>query len=157
MHDAVTRVVGRLAVVAVISGAALMLVSLPGCEVASAAGDIAGSSYGAIETLVRAGKVERFAGASEADSIAAAERTAAFFQLKYISTETHPDQEKLTYTDERKQEVVITLVRRAGNMTEIHVDVGLFGPDGMSRLVLDRIAMELNLPAATQADTRPGA
>ncbi|HVS71774.1 MAG TPA: DUF3568 family protein [Phycisphaerae bacterium] len=134
------------------SFACVAVASLPGCEVASAAGDVVGSSFDAIQTAFRAGKLERFGNVSIADSIAATRAAGEDLQLHFVRTSIHPDQQKIVFQDMREQDIVVTLVRRTGHMTEIRVDVGLFGPEGFSRLMLDRIIA--HMPTSAISTTR---
>ncbi|HVX86909.1 MAG TPA: DUF3568 family protein [Phycisphaerae bacterium] len=145
-------VVRGVAAALLVLSAAAAIITLPGCEMASAAGDVVGSSFDAIQTAFRAGKLDRFGNVSIQDSIAATRAAGDDLQLKFVRTVIHPDQQKIIFQDMREQDVVVTLVRRTGHMTEIRVDVGLFGPEGFSRLMLDRIIA--HLPRAAVSTTQ---
>jgi hypothetical protein len=129
-------------------------VCLTGCEAASAGGEAIGSAFDALQSVFRAGKVDRFSNVSIDDSIRATREAGQDLQLSFVRTSIHPDQQKIIFRDDRKQDVVVTLVRRTGRMTEIRVDVGLFGPEGFSRLMLDRVMTRLS--ASSNTATRPG-
>lgn len=133
---------------------ALSGMALTGCEVMSAGGEVVGSAYDALDNAVKAGKEERFSKISEADAVTATRAAANELGLSFVRTVIHPDQQKLIFADDRKQEIVCTLVRRTGKMSEIRVDVGLFGPAGLSRLMIDRIRVHLGELSDTAA-TRP--
>lgn len=138
-----------IAVLAGFVGAAV--ISMAGCDAASASGDAIGSAVDAIGAAFRAGKTDRFSNVSVEDSIAATKAMGDELNLTFVRVVIHPDQQKIEFKDDRGQHVVCTLIRRAGRITEIRVDVGLFGPEGFGKLVLDRILMRLGLsPSATR-------
>jgi hypothetical protein len=131
------------------------LSGLTGCEAASAGGEAVGSAFDALDAALRAGKTDRFSNVPVDHAIAATKKASEQLGLKFVRVEVHPDQQKITYKDDRGQEVVCTLIRRTDRMTEVKVDVSLLGPNNMSRLVLDRIMTALG--SASNSANRPGA
>ena len=75
--------------------------------------------------------------------------------LTFVRVSIHPDQQKIVFKDDRDQEIVCTLIRRTSVMTEVKVDVSLFGPNDFSRLMLDHILA--NVHPQGSSTTRPGA
>lgn len=124
---------------------------LAGCEVAGVVGDAAGSVVGAAQSLANAGKQNSFANVSWDHIIAAARRAANDLALTYIKEEIHPEQRKLVFQDDRKQEVVITAIRRTSTVTQVRVDVGLFGENGLARLTMKKIVENIPVEAPTTA------
>jgi hypothetical protein len=114
-----------------------------GCAAAGVAGDIVGSSIDTTQELFRAGKADTYANTNWQDTIGAMRRGTDKLGLHPEVEHAHPEQLKVIYQDDRKQEVTITIVRRTETMTEVHVDVGFFGPEGLGRLVLREIAKEM--------------
>ncbi len=114
-----------------------------GCAAAGVAGDVVGSSIDTTQQAFRAGKSDTYINANWQDVVGAMRRTCEKLSLIPIKEESHPEQLKVKYHDDRAQEVTITIVRRTQTMTELHVDVGFFGPEGLGRLVLREMAHEL--------------
>ena len=129
-------------------------VALGGCDAISAGGEAASSALEAVQSAFQAGKVDRWGNVSIEQSIAATRAAGNDLALKFIRTSIHPDQQKIVFQDGRGQDVVVTLVRRTGRMTEMRVDVGLFGPEGFGRLMLDRVLA--HLPKASVATGAAG-
>ncbi len=127
---------------------AATLLTLPGCDAASASGDAIGSAVDAIGAAFRAGKTDRFTNVTVDDSIAATKAVGQELELHFVRVAIHPEQQKIIFRDDRDQEVACTLIRRSGHITEIRVDVGFFGPEGFAKLVLDRILVHLSLSAS---------
>ena len=117
---------------------------------ATVASDVAGTAVDKTYQLARTGKAESFQPVPIDEAIAAARTAASDLSLSTLREQPHPDQLKLVYKDQRKQEIVITLVRRSPTVTEIHVDVGLFGVEGMSQLTLRQILHHLAISSTTQ-------
>lgn len=118
--------------------------SLGGCAaVAPVATDAAGTAIDKTGDLIGRGKVESCQVASIDEATATVRKAADELDLKYEREKKHPDQLKLCYIDLRKQEIVVTVVRRTPHMTEIHVDVGLFGPESMAQLMMRQILSDL--------------
>ena len=115
-----------------------------GCAAAvPVAGDVAGTAVDKTSEVFRAGKTESYQAVSKEEVIAAIRRAVEKMHLQPDHEEWHPDQLKLIYHDLRKQIVVVTAVRRTDRATELRVDVGLFGPEGLSQLVMREILHEL--------------
>ncbi len=122
-----------------VGGAAMVM----GCAAAGVAGDIVGSSIDTTQQMFRAGKADTFVNANWQDVVRAMRQAADKLTLHAVKEYAHPEQLKVILGDDRQQEVTITIVRRTPTMTELHVDVGFFGPEGLGRLVLREIAKEL--------------
>jgi hypothetical protein len=135
--------------------AAATFCSLSGCEAASAGGEAIGSAFDALDAALRAGKAERFSNVPVDQAIAATKSASDDLGLKFVRVAVHPDQQKITYKDDRGQEIVCTLIRRTAKTTEVRVDVSLVGPNNFSRLMLDRILSHLGAPG--NSANRPGA
>ena len=114
-----------------------------GCAAAGVAGDIIGSSIDTTQELFRAGKADTYVNANWQDVVVAMRSATDHLSLKVQEERPHPEQLKVIYHDDREQRVTITIVRRTHTMTELHVDVGFFGPEGLGRLVLREMAHEL--------------
>lgn len=114
-----------------------------GCAAAGFAGDFIGGTYDATQQLFEAGKADTYVNANWQDVVAAMREASDKLMLHAVKEHAHPEQLKVVLQDDRKQDVTITIVRRTNTMTELHVDVGLLGPEGMGRLVLREIAHEL--------------
>ncbi len=117
--------------------------NLAGCAAASVAGDASGEVLGKSEELIRRGKVETDQPVPIADAIEIVQRAADELKLNSAGHEKHPDQVKLIYRDDRKQMVVVTIVRRTEVLTEIHTDVGFLGPESLGRAVMRQILDDL--------------
>jgi len=126
-----------------LSLAATTAAFIGGCTAAGVASDVVGSSIETTQQLFHAGKADTFINANWYVVIAAARRAGDKLKLHIQDESPHPDQLKLRLCDDRKQKVTITIVRRTETTTELRVDVGLFGPEGLGRLVLRAIAQQL--------------
>ncbi|MGN6368358.1 MAG: DUF3568 family protein [Phycisphaerae bacterium] len=125
-------------------GAGLMgAATFAGCAAAGFAGDFIGGTYDATQQLFQAGKADTYVNANWQDVVAAMRAASDKLMLHAVKEHAHPEQLKVVLQDDRKQDVTITIVRRTNTMTELHVDVGLLGPEGLGRLVLREIAHEL--------------
>jgi Protein of unknown function (DUF3568) len=130
--------------------------SVAGCAgFATVAGDVAGTAVDKTYQLARVGKAESFQPVTMKQAITAARAAADELALALMREQPHPDQLKLVYQDQRKQQIVITLIRRTVRATEIHVDVGLFGAEGMAQLTLRQLLD--HLVAATTTKPTDGA
>jgi len=107
------------------------------------AGDVAGAAAEKTVDIWQAGKDETYQPFPLEAVVTATQSAAAELSLKEIKEEKHPDQLKLIYTDDRKQKFVVTIVRRSATLTELHVDVGLFGVGGLSPTLLRQIVWYL--------------
>ena len=114
-----------------------------GCAAAGVAGDIVGSSIDTTQELFRAGKADTYVNANWQEVVSAMRKAGDDLSLHASYEHAHPEQLKVVLRDDRKQDVTITIVRRTEKTTELHVDVGFFGPEGLGRLVLREIAHEL--------------
>lgn len=122
--------------------------ALGGCAAAvPTVGDAAGAALDTSGKLLDRGKAETQEWATIADVIMATQKAADQLALQKVKEYPHPDQLKLTYTDLRKQEIVVTIVRRTPQMTEIHADVGLLGEEGLPQIMVRQILK--NLPERT--------
>ena len=127
---------------------------LPGCAVVgSVAGDVGTGGVEATEKLFTLGKVEAFVRAPWQDGVTASRQAADHLAFKAVREETHPEQRKLVYTDDRGQNVTITVIRRSAEATEIRVDVGLFGPGGLGQLTIQEILRGLPAQGPKPAPT----
>jgi hypothetical protein len=120
------------------------MLDVGGCAgLATVAGDVAGSAVDKTYQLARTGKAESYQPLPIDQVITAVRGAAEGLDLAPVREEKHPDQLKLIYKDQRKLEIVVTVVRRTSRATEIHVDVGLFGVEGMGQLMLRQILRNL--------------
>jgi hypothetical protein len=144
------RVAGTMGVV--LLGLAWMT-GLGGCAAAAGVGgDVAESLAEKTASIVDIGKVESYQPVPIDVAIERVRMAAAELGLKLEKEDKHPDQLKLTYQDGRKLKIVVTVVRRTDKVTELHTDVGLFGVEGMAKLVMRQILR--NLPGASAEDRR---
>ena len=131
----------------------LWVAMLWGCAVAATAGgDVAETMAEKTVAMVDIGKVESYQPVQIDEAIVTVRKVAAELNLKLIKEEKHPDQLKLSYKDGRDLKIVVTVVRRTEKVTELHVDVGLFGVEGMARLVMRQILHQL--PGGTEEDKK---
>jgi hypothetical protein len=121
---------------------------------ATVAGDIAGTAVDKTYQLARTGKAESYQPLPIERVINAVREAADELDLAPVKEVKHPDQLKMSYKDQRKLEIVVTVVRRTSRATEIHVDVGLFGEEGMGQLMLRQILRNLE-QASTTAPPAP--
>ena len=153
-HPPSRRAVSSLAATLLLAGAVL----LPGCAAAvGVVGDVGSGAVDTTQKVFNLGKVDAFVRAPWQDVITAAHQAAAHLALKSVREEPHPEQRKLVYTDDRKQEITITVIRRTADATEIRVDVGLFGPGGLAQLTLQEILRGLPAqgPKPTATNEKP--
>jgi hypothetical protein len=131
---------------------ALMFISLllaaaffQGCAAASVGADVVGSTFDVAKEAVFAGKAETFVDVPWERATEATKTVADKLAITFVKETPYADRRKLLYTDDRKQDITITIVRRSANMTELRVDVGLFGPDDEARLTLRELLKELEV------------
>ncbi len=117
----------------------LCVAGLGGCAVAPMAGDAAGTVIEQTGEALRLGKFETFEKVGKDELVAKVRKAAQELEFKPVREEKHPDQLKLIYKDDRDQEIVVNVVYRSGHMTELRLDVGLFGPEAMGNLMLREI------------------
>jgi predicted small secreted protein len=133
-------------------GAALLLsgaLLLAGCVAAAGvASDVSSTAVDATEKLATTGKAEAFVRASWERTVESVHRAADNLALKTVREKSHPEQRKLVYTDDRGQEITITVIRRTAATSEIRLDVGLFGATGLGQLMLKEIVRDLPASAA---------
>lgn len=122
---------------------AVIVPSIGGCAAASIVGDVAGQAVDTTQQLFRAGKADTYLNARWEDVTGATRKAAEKLAMHYHREVDHPEQVKYVVMDDREQKVTITVVRRTALATELHVDVGLFGPEGLGRLVLREIAHQM--------------
>ena len=115
----------------------MAVTGLGGCAVVGP--DTAGNVAEQTGTALHMGKCETFERVGKDQVIARVRKVAQDMALMLVDEETHPDQLKMTYEDVREQKIVITVVQRSVLMTEIRVDVGVFGPEAMGNLMLREI------------------
>ena len=127
---------------------------LYGCaaSVAPVAGDVAGSAIEKTGDVWRTGKTDAYEPVPLDDAVASVKKAAQDLELTPDRQEKHPDQLKLIYHDQRKQEITVTVVRRTGRLCEIHVDVGMLGVQGAGRAMMRQILADL--PGANPTDKR---
>lgn len=135
-----------------VAGLILACGGLFACAVAAApmagpvAGDVAGGAVEKSGDILRAGKAQSYQPVAIDDMIAVARRAAGELDLRQVDQEKHPDQIKLKFEDQRKQEITVTLVQRTYKATEIHVDVGMLGNNGMGDLMLRQMLRDIPKP-----------
>jgi hypothetical protein len=121
---------------------------LTGCAAATVGADVVGSTFDVAKEAVVAGKAETFINIPFEAALESTRRTAEKLDIKFIKEDKkHPDRIKLLFADDRKQEITITIIRRTAAMTEVRVDVGLFGPDDEARLTLREVLKDTGLAA----------
>jgi hypothetical protein len=123
---------------------------IPGCEGAGAIGDI----YYAAKDVSEMGKAENFVLAPWDQALDSARATAVRFNLTPVKEETHPEQRKLIYKDDRNQEIFITVIRRTESVTEVKVDVSLLGPENFAKLFLQEMVKPLPASAPAEATSQ---
>jgi hypothetical protein len=116
-----------------------------GCAAAGVGADVLGSTFDVAKEAVFAGKSEAFVNVPWEHATEATHTVADKLAIKFVKEVPHEDRRKLIYTDDREQEITITIVRRSANMTELRVDVGLFGPDEEARLTLRELLKALEV------------
>jgi hypothetical protein len=130
--------------------AAALLLTTTGCALVGAAGDAASGAIDATGTILHAGKFSNFSAIDRPRATTIARAVVTSLGMHLVKTYTHPDQQTFVYQDNRQQQVWITLISRTPVMTEIRVDVGLFGTDDLGRLVIRKIDQQLSPAASTQ-------
>ncbi|HEY4329022.1 MAG TPA: DUF3568 family protein [Phycisphaerae bacterium] len=127
------------------------LISCMAPAVAPVASSVAGPAVEKSDTLAHSGKYQSYQAVSIADTVSAIRKAASDLALQPVKEEKHPDQLKLIYKDDRKQEIVVTAVRRTQKETEIHVEVGILGVSGAGQLMMRQILADL--PKSTTGKT----
>ena len=122
---------------------------------ASLGGDAAGELVSTTSAVFHAGKCEAFVAAPWEKMVAAVEQAAGELALTPVKEEHHPEQRKLIYRDDRKQEVVVTVIRRSKEVTELKVDVGIIGVEGLGRLMLQKTLSEVGQAMSTMPASQP--
>ena len=107
--------------------------------------------------LVERGKVAEIDNATLPEVVAAVRLAAANLGLSETVDRGDAFERTLKFHDERNQELAITIQRRTEVLTLTHLDVGLFGPMSLNRLMLDEIVAELSFAKAYGPRTHRGA
>jgi len=136
-------------------GAVVMACGVGGCAAAAGvAGDVASSSIDTAKEAFNAGKAEMFVAVPWEQSVEGVRHAAERLTLTTVREQGHPEQRKLVFKDDRGQEITVTVVRRSETMSELRVDVGLFGPESEGRLMLRELVREL--PVADEEKKHAG-
>jgi hypothetical protein len=96
------------------------------------------SSASGLGTKVRSYQIVRYE-----DAVEAAQRAADTLALENQKKDIKEGRAHLRYRDEKEEAIDILIERRTATITFIRVDVGFFGPKGMSRLMLLQIIDEI--------------
>jgi len=134
------------------AGLLVSILGLAGC--AGFAADGAGEIVSSAAAVVQAGKCDVFIAAPWEKMIGHVHQAARDLALKPMKEEVHPEQRKMTYEDDRKQVVVVTVVRRTRAVSEVKVDVGVFGVQDLARLMLQRIVDDTGEATSTVQPSR---
>jgi len=133
--------------------AAAVAVPVTGAVAAGAAEGAASAAVGKSDVMFKHGKFETFQPVAMTDTASSVRMAAADLALTKVGEVKGKDQLKLTYKDQRNQELVVTLVPRTERSTEIRVDVGMFGKEGSGQLFVRQILTDL--PAHKTPDKLP--
>jgi hypothetical protein len=86
------------------------------------------------------------------DAVKSAMRAAEALSLENKKKEIKESRAELRYADDKDQAVDIIIERRSATITTIQVNAGMFGPGGLTRLVLLQIIEELDQAEAYLED-----
>ncbi len=116
----------------------LALVTLAGCGAV-----IAGAAAGAGAIAYMRGELEATEEAPIGAVVTATHAAIDDLELKLISSEADAYSGKITAETARGTDIGISLKRVSDNVTEIHIRVGVFGDEDLSRLIHEKIKARL--------------
>ncbi len=116
----------------------LGLLTLVGCGAV-----VAGAAAGAGAIAYMRGELEATEEAPIGAVVTATRAAIDDLQLKLISTEVDAYSGKITAETARGTDIGISLKRVSDNVTEIHIRVGVFGDEDLSRLIHEKIKARL--------------
>ncbi len=119
------------------------LTSITGCTTATLISGMGAapsgvSSSSGFGSVVRSYQIVRFE-----DAVQATLKAAEALALENTKKNIQENRAELRYIDEKQHVINLLLERLTATTTFIQVDAGLFGPEGMTRLVLLQILSEI--------------
>jgi len=122
-----------------IAAACLLLTSIAGCTTATLISGMSAAPSGVSATSGFGSKVQSYQIVHYDDAVKAALEAAETLALEITRKDIRENRAELRYIDEKQKVIDILLERRTATTTFIQVDAGIFGPKGMTRLVLLQI------------------
>ena len=130
---------------AVIGFLCAILLLCNGCQAPMAIGtleSIGSASPTAFQNLGR-GKIESFWIARFEDVVKGTETAGQTLALNLTEKKVEKDQACYRYSDEKGDQIALTIERRTATVTSILIDVGYFGPIAFGRLLAHQVIVEL--------------
>lgn len=122
-----------------IAAACLLLTSSTGCTAATLISGLGAAPSGVSSSSGFGSKVQSYQIVHYDDAVKAALEAADTLALENTRKDIGENRAELRYIDEKQKVIDIVLERRTAATTFIQVDAGIFGPKGMTRLVLLQI------------------
>ena len=126
-----------------ISAVCLFLTTITACTTATLITGMSAAPSGVSSASGLGSKVRSYQIVRYEDTVEAAQRAADTLTLENQVKDIQEGRAHLRYMDEKEVVIDILIERRTATITFIQVDVGFFGPAGMSRLMLLQILDEI--------------
>ena len=120
------------------------LTSITGCTTATLMSGMGAAPSGVSSTSGLGSTVRSYQIVRYEDAVPASLNAADTLALENTKKDIQENHAKLRYTDEKQHVIDILIERLTATTTFIQVDAGLFGPKGMTRLVLLQILVEID-------------
>jgi hypothetical protein len=126
-----------------ISAVCFFLITTTACTTATLITGMSAAPSGVSSASGLGSKVRSYQLVRYEDAVEAAQRAADTLSLENQEKDIKEGRAHLRYMNEKEEVIDIIIERRTATITFIQVDVGFFGPTGMSRLMLLQILDEI--------------